>query len=188
MNAIREARLSLGLSQRRMAARAGLSFRGIQLLETADHDPRLSSLAKAATALKLPSSAIGTLLNTFFQQAPDSFRSASMYMCVDDFASWPTHLFNAVDALRRSPQNTLVAAPPVFGLDLRLQVLIASTVESLCSELSLTTPAWCQGVDALAQPWFVAGVEALKASALTESPARFRQRNIFVLANFLERA
>jgi hypothetical protein len=43
-------------------------------------------------------------------------------------------------------------------------------------------------VEALDSPWFVAGIENLKASALVESPVRFRKRNIFVLANFLERA
>ena len=135
MDALREARLSLGLSQRKLAARAGLSFRGIQLLEAAGHDPRLSSLAKVAEALTLPSEGIGTLLDTFFRQEADSFRSASMFMSSDDFASWPIHLFNAVDALRRSPDAGLVAAPPVLGLDQRLQTLVASTVEAVCCEL-----------------------------------------------------
>ena len=46
----------------------------------------------------------------------------------------------------------------------------------------------CAGVGALATPWFVAGVENLKALALVESPTHFRKRNIFVLGNFLSRA
>ena len=188
MDAVREARLSRGLSQRKLAARSGLSFRGIQLLEAPGHDPRMSSLAKVAEALTLPPTGIGTLLDTFFRQEADSFRSASMLMSSDDFTSWPIHLFNAVDTLRRSPDVRLVAAPPVPGLDQRLQVLVASTVETLCDELSLATPSWCRGIDTLPQPWFVAGVETLKTSALIESPAQFRQRNIFVLANFLKRA
>lgn len=36
-------------------------------------------------------------------------------------------------------------------------------------------------------PWFVAGMENLKAIALAESPLRFRLRKIFVLENFLSR-
>ncbi len=63
-----------------------------------------------------------------------------------------------------------------------------STVETVCAEVSLPSPGWCCGVEALDSPWFVAGIENLKASALIESPVRFRKRNIFVLANFLDRA
>ena len=37
-------------------------------------------------------------------------------------------------------------------------------------------------------PWFVSGMENLKAIALAESPLRFRIRKIFVLSNFLSRA
>jgi hypothetical protein len=40
----------------------------------------------------------------------------------------------------------------------------------------------------LPDPWFVAGIENLKASALVESPVQFRRNNIFVLGNFLSRA
>jgi hypothetical protein len=40
----------------------------------------------------------------------------------------------------------------------------------------------------LPRPWFVAGVENLKATALVESPLPFRRNNVFVLGNFLSRA
>jgi hypothetical protein len=36
-------------------------------------------------------------------------------------------------------------------------------------------------------PWFVSGMESLKAIALVESPLPFRLRKIFVLENFLSR-
>ena len=68
-----------------------------------------------------------------------------------------------------------------------MRALIASTVETLCADLSLEAPEWCRGVSRLDRPWFVSGVENLKASALVESPSRYRMRNVFVLANFLER-
>ena len=48
-------------------------------------------------------------------------------------------------------------------------------------------PPWTGGVGPLERPWFVSGYENLKASALVESPARFRSRNVFVLAGFLDR-
>jgi hypothetical protein len=42
-------------------------------------------------------------------------------------------------------------------------------------------------VPACRKPWFVAGMENLKAIAVAESPLRFRIRKIFVLENFLSR-
>jgi hypothetical protein len=92
-----------------------------------------------------------------------------------------------VDAFRKAREPVLIQSPVVSELDQRLRVLLASTVKALCGELTQETPDWCLGVRPLATPWFVSGVENLKASALVESPAHFRRRGIFVLANFLER-
>lgn len=57
----------------------------------------------------------------------------------------------------------------------------------LCDELGLEPPAWLAAVPASPLPWFVAGMENLKAIALAERPLRFRIRRIFVLENFLSR-
>lgn len=188
MEAIRTSRARLGLSQRDLARRAGLSFRGLQLLESSDHDPRVSSLDKVCRALGLPGGGVTTLVGEYLREDGRSFRCASLRMVSDGFESWRVHLFDAVDAFRKAPEVALVQSAPEVALHPRLRALIASTVETLCSEASMPAPAWCRGVDALERPWFVSGLESLKASALVESPARYRQRNIFVLANFLARA
>ena len=188
MKAVQTARQRRGVSQRALARKAGLSFRGLQLLETPGHDPRISSLTKVSGALGLPTGGIPALVGGFFLEDGHSFRSASVRMLTDGFDSWTIHLFDSVDAYRRGPDPDLVRAGPVDELHQRLRALIASTVETLCAEFSLPSPGWCRGVEALDSPWFVAGIENLKASALVESPVRFRKRGIFVLANFLERA
>lgn len=188
MNAVRTARQRRGISQRELAKRARVSFRGLQLLETPGHDPRISSLNKVSGALGLPTGGVPALLGGFFLEGGRSFRSASVRMLVDGFDSWTIHLFDSVDAFRRGSDASLIQASPLEELHQRLRALIASTVETLCIESSLPAPGWCRGVEALDSPWFVAGIENLKASALVESPVRFRQRNIFVLSNFLERA
>jgi hypothetical protein len=108
-------------------------------------------------------------------------------MDADGFASWPLHLFDAVDGFRRTRDPELVRSAPVEPFDPRLRALVGSTVETLCAELALEAPSWCRAVDSLDRPWFVSGVENLKATALVESPARFRRRNLFVMADFLER-
>jgi hypothetical protein len=71
--------------------------------------------------------------------------------------------------------------------DERWDALIASTVDYLCRELKITAPSWLSSVPACKDPWFVSGMEDLKAIALVESPLPFRLRKIFVLENFLSR-
>lgn len=43
-------------------------------------------------------------------------------------------------------------------------------------------------VPGLKDPWFVTGIENLKAIAIVESPVFFRRRKIFTLQNFPGRA
>lgn len=157
-------------------------------MESPGHDARVSSLEKVAVALGLPRGGMLALIRTFFLEDPASFRSASLRILTDGFDSWPVHLFDSVDALRKAPDPVLVQTPAVADIEPRLQALIASTVEALCAETAIDVPSWCLGICPLETPWFVSGIENLKASALVESPVHFRRRNIFVLANFLKRA
>ncbi|MCY4121464.1 MAG: hypothetical protein OXG72_11155 [Acidobacteria bacterium] len=54
MESIRTIRAQRGLSQRALAQCAGLSFRGLQLLESPQNDARASSLERVGVALGLP--------------------------------------------------------------------------------------------------------------------------------------
>lgn len=188
MKVIAQVRTQRGLSQRALAARAGISFRGLQLLEQGGHNWRVKSVARVADALNLPGRGLDLMADRFLRLLPDSVQDVSIRMVLDGFDSWKIHLFDFVDAFRIARNVELLAVPPIPELDVRLQALCASTAEALCAEGSLRAPAWCAGIPALAHPWFVAGIENLKASALMESPAWFRARNIFVLGNFLNRA
>jgi hypothetical protein len=53
--------------------------------------------------------------------------------------------------------------------------------------MRLEAPAWVWAVPSLKEPWFLSGMESLKAIAIVESPVFFRRRKIFVLENFLYR-
>ncbi len=107
---------------------------------------------------------------------------------LDGFDSWKTHLFDFVDEFRRTADGRLVILPPPSSFDRRITALIASTVRSLCEELEISTPRWATLRYFIATPWFVSGMNSLKASALVESPLHFRANNIFVHSNFLSRA
>jgi len=158
------------------------------MIEAGQTDPRLSSLVKISSALGVPDTAIPTELGRVIAENPDSVVSVSRRICAEGDTSWKLWLFELVDAFRRCPSEDLVTAPPVPETSDRVRSLLASTVETLGGECNMPAPWWCDGVGPLAMPWFVANVENLKATALVESPAQFRKRNIFVLGNFLARA
>jgi hypothetical protein len=106
----------------------------------------------------------------------------------DGFESWKTHLFDFVDEFRRTVDTRLILLPPPKHGDARLIALLAATTKVLCDEFSIDVPSWACKRYYLATPWFVSGMNSLKASALLESPLPYRANNIFVHENFLERA
>jgi transcriptional regulator with XRE-family HTH domain len=188
MRSLRIARESRRLSQRFVAKKAGLSFRGYQLLESDGHDPRLSSLDRAAGAIGLPPGAVRHLVGRLLLLDPDSAAATGLRILLEGDETWTVHIFDFVDAFRRSPSEKLVVEPPPPGLPERVGALLASTVEALCAEAGLALPHWVRAVPPLAVPWFPSGVENLKAMALVEAPVEFRRRQVFVLGNFLARA
>lgn len=100
---------------------------------------------------------------------------------------WQIHLMNFVDDFRYYRSVSALATP--FPLtNPPMDALLASTVEYLCHELQLEAPQWIREIPASPDPWFVSGLESLKAITLVETPVWFRVRKIFVLANFLSRA
>jgi hypothetical protein len=103
-----------------------------------------------------------------------------------DRKHWPVALMDFVDDFRYH-KNPVAIAEPVDNTDPQVDALLASTAEYLCDELGLEHPGWLSTVPACPTPWFVSGIENLKAITLVESPLRFRIRKIFVLENFLSR-
>ena len=100
--------------------------------------------------------------------------------------NWCVHLMDFVDDFRYHKDARAVAEP--FALtDKRLDAVLASTAEALCDELGINVPTWLAEVPAAPEPYFVGGLENLKAISIVESPLRFRLRKIFVLENFLSR-
>ncbi len=99
---------------------------------------------------------------------------------------WRIPFMEFVDDFRKSKDMRFIEDP--FPLEHeRFDALLASTIEYLCDELGLETPEWVWEIPSCKDPWFVSGIESLKAITLVESPVYFRRRKIFVLENFLER-
>ena len=99
---------------------------------------------------------------------------------------WLIHFMDFVDDFRYHKDPRALVEP--FDLsDDKMDALLASTAESLCDELGIKPPEWLAHVPACREPYFVGGLEDLKAISIVESPLRFRIRKIFVLENFLSR-
>ena len=99
---------------------------------------------------------------------------------------WRVYLMDFVDDFRYYKDPRMMAEPFAMS-DERTDALLASTAEALADELGLEAPKWLSSVPACHDPYFVSGLENLKAISIVESPLRFRIRKIFVLENFLSR-
>lgn len=71
-------------------------------------------------------------------------------------------------------------APPPAGLSERLANTVAAMVEHVCAVAGERPPAWTREIAPLAQPSFGSGLLSLRLHLLTNSPAAFRRRNLFV--------
>lgn len=99
---------------------------------------------------------------------------------------WKLYFYDFVDEFRRLQDVEMIAEP--FDLsDEKIDALLASTAEKLCGELSISIPDWIKKIPPSKQPFFVSGVENLKAAAIVQSPLLFKMRNVFVTETFLMR-
>ena len=103
------------------------------------------------------------------------------------FDSWKIYFFNFVDEFRKTMDPRLLLLPPIEALDKKLSALLAAMVRYLCNEIDMPPPDWALLRHFLATPWFPSGIQALKATAILESPLEFRNNNIYVQKNFLDR-
>ncbi|MGI8641764.1 MAG: hypothetical protein ACR2MG_17690 [Pyrinomonadaceae bacterium] len=99
---------------------------------------------------------------------------------------WRVWLMDFVDDFRYYKNAQMIVEPFVSG-DNKIDALLASTTEFLCDELKIEMPEWLNGIPPCGEPFFVSGIENLKATAIVESPLRFRIRKVFVMKDFLSR-
>ena len=105
---------------------------------------------------------------------------------LNDKSNQMVYLMDFVQDFLRE-KNYQMIQQPIHRSHPPLDALIASTVEALCINENIDQPEWVSKIPSVKEPYFVSGVESLKAIALVESPLSFRRRNVFVLENFLTR-
>jgi hypothetical protein len=111
-----------------------------------------------------------------------------------DRPSFHLHLADFVDAFRQMRQPGMLREEPrrlqthYDGGDVS-DAYLAAVAVSLAREIGAPPPAWAWDESRkLRRPWFAWPGPALRATLLVESPAPFRERNLFVSANALSRA
>jgi len=104
----------------------------------------------------------------------------------EDRKWWKIPFMDFVDDFRRHKNPEMISEPFVSD-DEKIDAVFASAIEYLCDEMKIAVPDWLDNIPACREPYFVSGIENLKATALVESPLRFRIRKVFVMENFLHR-
>ncbi len=99
---------------------------------------------------------------------------------------WRVWLMDFVDDFRYYKDAEMIAETFELSNE-KMDALLASTVEYLCDELKIVPPKWLRDIPPSREPYFVSGIENLKATAIVESPLRFRIRKVFVSEDFLSR-
>ena len=95
--------------------------------------------------------------------------------------------FNRADDAKK---REMVKSFPLKNVkEKRYAAYIAAAVEELCFTNNIEIPDWVFDKKyRLKEPYFVGGLESIKAFLIVESPVSFRRRNIFVSENVLKRA
>lgn len=102
------------------------------------------------------------------------------------------HLWDFLDqfAIERRPEM-LAEEPPRLCESIEegdvADAYLAAVAVALSRSAGVVPPAWTRGARALKSPWFAHPGGALRATLILESPAAFRERNLFVSENALSR-
>jgi hypothetical protein len=173
-----------GLTERGLAFAAQISRGCVRAVFNGGEKCSLNSIVKVAEALGQKVS----LIVSSCEGLPEySVVAAAIKIEHEGFDSWKIHLMEFVDEFRRTVDARLILLPPPASLDEKLRALFSSTVAELCLEAGMEAPEWTRKTCFLPAPWFLSGMNSLKASALLESPLAFRRNNLFVQQNFLQR-
>jgi len=179
-------KLNEKISERQLALKAGLSRTSLRLLKKGQLNPTLKTLKKIAEA-----SDHSLEILQYPKNSSADFRYSipvvSYLTQLEGFGSWKIHFFNFINELVRTKDSRLFISPPIKKLDKKLQALLAVIVMELCHRNNWPPPLWADDISSLQHPWFLSESESLKASALLESPLRFKLKNIFILENFFDR-
>ena len=123
---------------------------------------------------------------------PESLAEVSAW--TNDRSAFSFHLADFLDQFYLKRRVEMLSEEPAQLAD-KIQegavadAYLAATAVALARLIQADPPPWAwQERRKLKSPWFASPGSAIRATLLAESPAPFRERNLFVSANALSRA
>jgi len=123
---------------------------------------------------------------------PDSLAEVARW--TDNRRAFSFHLADFLDQFYLNPRSEMLNEEPA-RLAGRIEegevadAYLAATAVALARWIKANPPSWAWSEDRkLKFPWFASSGSAIRATLLAESPASFRERNLFVNSNALSRA
>jgi transcriptional regulator with XRE-family HTH domain len=188
---LRRARREAGLSQRALAARAGVAQTTVARTESGRISPTWETLTRmlhaAGVSAEITTGPGPHPAHVTCREA--GHRVADALSRGDEPEAW-RHVMQLLDDVRGDPTPAALLAdrPPPTGVR-RWDALLAATAAHLAHEGDVYPAAWTHDPRyVLDEWWFPSGIESLHAMALVQSPAQFRVRGIFLLDGALDRA
>lgn len=161
---LRESRRKAGLSQRALAARAGVAQSEIARIETGRIQPSLPVIGRLLDAAgvhvevhallvdeRLSATMIAASVSSELKAGEEERAFRTCLVLVDDLA--------AVTVPRL---QELVADAPAATGEARYDALIAGIVEEACGRASIEAPSWVNDPWRTTSEWLVSGVPALE--------------------------
>ena len=172
-------RTSAGLSQRGLAARAGVAQSTVTRIEAGRMEPTLDMLERlAAAAGQTLTVTVSPAVPTIAQAARTAGNDEPDWTATKAVLDWiALHSDDAVIAIAQAPRTR----------SRRIANLLAAVAEKVADDHRLQRPPWTTKVAPLEQPWEHPGTPRMVAASRAAAPEQFRARNIWLAENALWR-
>lgn len=188
-------RASSRLSLRALAERSGTSSATLSNYEQGTKEPRLSTLERLASAAgaRLDVRILPDLARSLRGRGSAAATATNVLRAVEsgeDGVAFRSclELFEALRTVPSDGVRLLTVDAPILTGDERYDALIAAVVEDCCVNRAVATPPWVYEPQRSVQPWYVAGLNSLRADADRETPPVFRRHGVMILAQEFARA
>ncbi len=174
---IRIARSQRGLSQRALAARAGVEQSTIARIENGDADPSFSTVARLLDAAGFHLPAPEPLLPTLAEAALG-----------DDELDW-TMIRAVADRAAHHPADVelMIGAEPPANASLTARTILAAIAAFVSEERPGRLPGWVRHTKPLQQRWHLPGTPRMIERTITGTPAHLARYNVWLRADALRR-
>ncbi len=189
---IRDARHSAGITQLELARHAGTAQPAVAAYESGAKTPNLATLERllgacqhdievlARPRVRRGAASLAELAQTIAEDLEDGRENDAVRL-----------LFGFADDFRGSSRPgriALLADEPPLTRDARFDAALAGVAELFASEAAILAPAWVNGPDRFAEPWwFVASRPALHAYVLAHTPAVLARHGVFMAREVFDR-